>query len=378
MENAASPFWCRAMKSPDAFQHEQQQLGKLWTFLGFETEIPAVNDWFRATLGDKSIFVQRFETGLRAFENRCAHRFYPLRTEEKGNGPIVCGFHHWRYNAEGLALGIPVCQEMFDKTPREMDARLPQVELAQCGNMIFGRFPGGPSGSLQEWLGDAFDILAVIANVDERHTHITSEVQANWKLMMGITLDDYHLVAVHPSTFGKKGYLGRDYTRYFRLGSHSAYLADAGSETPESMAAACREKRYVPTAYRIFQIFPTLVVSHVKAVNYLGEAYWFVLVQHLIPLAHDRTRSVTRLFPFPQTAPAGFLRREARKHAKFWFRLVFAHYTRKVHREDNEACEKLQSVIQQADGEPRLAFHETRIGWFEEEYTRFVGNPAAP
>ena len=378
MGKTASPFWCRAMKSPDAFLEEQEKLGQLWTFLGFETEIPAVNDWFRATLGGKSIFVQRFETGLGAFENRCAHRFFPLRTEDKGNGPIVCGYHHWRYNAEGLALGIPACQDMFDKTPREMDARLPPVELAQCGRMIFGRFPGGPDISLDDWLGDAAGIIAYISGMEGSHTHIVNDVNANWKLMMGISLDDYHLVAVHPTTFGKNGYLGKDHTRYFRLGAHSAYFAGVGEEALGTMLAECRENRYFPKRYRIFQIFPTLIVSHVRAVDYLGDDYWFVLIQHLTPLAHDKTRSVTRIFPFRHEKPAGFLRKEARKHATFWLRLLFARYARMVHKEDNEACEKLQSVIQQADGDPRLAFHETRIAWFEEEYTRFVGNPAAP
>ena len=97
-------------------------------------------DWFRATLGRRGVFVQRFGEELRGFENVCVHRFFPLRVENKGNGPIRCGFHHWQYNKDGLAVGIPKCKELFGITPRELGARLRTIDVAVCGSLIFGRF----------------------------------------------------------------------------------------------------------------------------------------------------------------------------------------------------------------------------------------------
>jgi len=122
------------------FKREQERLSRFWTLLGITEDVANDGDWFCATLGGRSIFVQRFGPAIKAFENRCAHRFYPLRTAKKGNGPIVCGFHHWRYDQDGRAIGIPMCQEMFGTTPRELDARLNPVEVAVCGSLIFGRF----------------------------------------------------------------------------------------------------------------------------------------------------------------------------------------------------------------------------------------------
>jgi len=72
---------------------------------------------------------------LRGFENVCAHRFYPLRTKDKGNGPIRCGFHHWQNSKDGLAVGIPKCQELYGVSPRELDARLKPVEIAIYGSL---------------------------------------------------------------------------------------------------------------------------------------------------------------------------------------------------------------------------------------------------
>src|SRR5262249_36970816 len=124
LESPAGPLWARGSADPAFFEQEQTQLGKLWTLLGLTTDIPRDGDWFRASLGGRSVFVQRFGDTLRGFENVCMHRFYPLRIADKGNGPIRCGFHHWQYNKDGLAVGIPKCQEMFGVTPRELNARL--------------------------------------------------------------------------------------------------------------------------------------------------------------------------------------------------------------------------------------------------------------
>jgi phenylpropionate dioxygenase-like ring-hydroxylating dioxygenase large terminal subunit len=86
------PIWARALADPASFEHEQMRLGRTWTMLGVVTDVANDGDWFRTVLGGRSIFVQRFGNDLRAFENVCAHRFYPLRTKDKGNGPIRCGF----------------------------------------------------------------------------------------------------------------------------------------------------------------------------------------------------------------------------------------------------------------------------------------------
>ncbi|MGH7880046.1 MAG: Rieske 2Fe-2S domain-containing protein, partial [Candidatus Binataceae bacterium] len=154
------PSWANALTDPEAFVREQNQLAYVWTVLGLTTDIPHDGDWFRSMLGGRSVFVQRFGDELRGFENRCAHRFYPLRTADMGNGAIRCGFHHWQYNKDGLALGIPQCQELFGVTPRELNARLTRIDIATCGILIFGRFAAaGATDTLEQYLGDGYSIL---------------------------------------------------------------------------------------------------------------------------------------------------------------------------------------------------------------------------
>src|SRR5579862_2701240 len=121
---AGQSAWARSLADDRDFEFEQSRLGHVWTLLGTTQDVARDGDWFRATLGGRSVIVQRFGDALKGFENRCAHRFFPLRITDKGNGPLICGFHHWRYNQNGEAIGIPICADVFGVTPRELGARL--------------------------------------------------------------------------------------------------------------------------------------------------------------------------------------------------------------------------------------------------------------
>ncbi|MFN3659321.1 MAG: RHO alpha subunit C-terminal catalytic domain-containing protein [Pseudolabrys sp.] len=188
------------------------------------------------------------------------------------------------------------------------------------------------------------------------------------------SLDDYHLVAVHPSTFGKFGYLPPQDVRYYRFGAHSAYFHGADERALAAMAQACREGSYRPPDYRIFQFFPNLVAVHFEAAR-----NWFVLVQQYVPLAHDRTllRSWYMQAPFePHHGSAGhnFLRRVVAP----WLPLILPIYMRRITGEDNVVCERIQEVAHQVDGAPILGRHEERIGWFEETYAEAMGTLERP
>src|SRR5437868_3391671 len=75
--------WARSLTDPVEFRREQDRLAHVWTFLGLTRDVANDGDWFRASLATRSVFVQRFGDEIRGFENRCAHRGYPLRNADK-------------------------------------------------------------------------------------------------------------------------------------------------------------------------------------------------------------------------------------------------------------------------------------------------------
>jgi nitrite reductase/ring-hydroxylating ferredoxin subunit len=214
--------WPETLFDEAAFRREQTQLARVWTFLGHTWDVAKDGDWFRATIATRSVFVQRFGDELRGFENRCVHRSYPLRTKDKGNGAIRCGFHHWRYDADGRAVEIPQCEQLFGTTPQEMGARLNRVQIATCGALIFGRFQAlGDNETLEDYLGEAFPIFQAMWPPAVKPQFLTGPVKANWRLCFQIAVEDYHVVAVHKGMFGKDGY------RLFPLEPAQRFLHDA-------------------------------------------------------------------------------------------------------------------------------------------------------
>lgn len=359
--------WINAIISDDAFHREQSQLEHIWTFLGLAQDAPGDNDWFRAQLATRSVFVQRFGKELVGFENRCAHRFYPLRTADRGNGPIVCGFHHWRYNKQGQAVGIPMCPELFGKAPRELGANLDRVEIATCGNFIFGRFPSAQTKeTLEAFLGPSFSILEALSKHSKPPQFLTRTVQANWRLCYHISLEDYHTVAVHPSTFGKIGYLKRESIGYFRFGSHSSYFTNSDPDAITKMADECRAGTWSSANYRVFHIFPNLAVSHFNSDGH----YWHILVLQYVPEANNRSVMRAWIYPAPVAAPFTALERWTRPLTNLFRRFAVRHYAMKVLQEDNEVCEQLQLAAGQVNSAPILGALEERIQWFEESYVK--------
>jgi len=307
MNDLALPAdWARTLVDPAAFAREQATLAHVWTFLGITSDVARDGDWFRGSLATRSVFVQRVGTELRGFENVCAHRFHPVRTAERGTGPIVCGFHHWRYDNEGRALGIPVCEEAFGVVSRALDARLNPIEIAVCGTLVFGRFPASHAReSLEEFLSEGFPILAALSQMPVAPLSFERPIEANWRLSLHISLDDYHSPAVHPESFGRSGYLHRPDITYARFGLHNAYIYDKGEDVFARLVAACRDGTARSSCYTILQVMPNLLLAQSQTD---GSRYACAL-HHYVPVAHNRTLLRMWTYPTPFAIDEGWLGR---------------------------------------------------------------------
>lgn len=430
MDEQQRGAWARSCREPEAFAEEQACFQPIWTLLCLSTDIPNDNDWVRCSLGGRSVFVQRFGATIRGFENICRHRFYPIRTQAKGSGLVRCGFHHWVYNQEGQAVGIPQCKKLFGVTPRELDARLEEIEIASCGFLIFGRFrrtkspaahpaadtaadpladptdptaaaaassasagssspdPGSGAGesppespqdssqeSLREYLAEAWPILEAICQGSRGPHTACSAVKANWKLLYELTLEEYHLFAVHPGTFrmlfsvdpahfGKAGYLKPEHAHYPRFGRHSGFFFKGKPGDLQAMAEGCQAGTYRPGGYRILQIFPNLLVNHYQVLQ-----SWYVSITQYVPEAQDRTMVRSWYFqaPFP-CADNSLLRRVVRLLTEPWLPFFVGPSLRRLTGEDHAICETLQPIAEWNTAPPLLGGEEQRIAWFREAY----------
>ena len=373
------PKWAAALTDHDAFQQEQARLGRIWTFLGLATDVAKDGDWFTAQLGGRSVFVQRFGDKLKGFENRCAHRFYPLRTKDKGNGPIKCGFHHWGYDEDGRAVDVPRCKDLFGVTPKELNARIAPIEVATCGSLVFGRFQHPRANeTLHQFLGEAVPIIETMCTLTRQPRTVTLDIEANWKLCYHISLDDYHSPAVHPSTFGMGGYLKRSALRYFRFGMHNAFFPGADENGLQSMIQQCQDGTYRPVRYRIFQIFPNLLIALFRGQYMFAKrqvpTHWYVNVQQYVPIAPGRSFLRSWYYRAPFKEDRGALNRLYVSLSEPVRKQVLEYNIRKLHAEDNHVVERLQKFASQQGGWPRVGYAEERIKWFEEAYANAMAD----
>lgn len=379
------------MRDSEAFVSEQAALGRVWTLLGLTTDIPKDNDWIRCTLGGASVFVQRFGSTIRGFENVCRHRFYPIRTEAKGSGVIRCAFHHWVYNQDGKAVGIPQCKKLFGVSPKELGARLREVEIATCGVLMFGRFPrqqptesepateadtsiSGQDESLEAYLGQAWPILQSFCRPGIRPAFTSSDVKANWKLLYEITLEEYHAVAVHPTSFGKDGYLDPDEAYYPRFEPHSGFFHKGSSGDLMAMGRSCGTGDYRPDGYRVLNIFPNFLINHYQ-VLYI----WYISLTQYIPIAVDLTIVRSWYYQAPFTGPnASWPRLLFWKWTDLWLTFFVGIYLKRITNEDHAICEAMHAPAGSNMEAPLLGLEEQRIAWFKEAYGEALAQANRP
>lgn len=61
----------------------------------------------RRLLGEEVVLWRGADGRLAAFENRCAHRAFPLSHGTVHGGRLVCGYHGCTYDLDGNCIGIP-------------------------------------------------------------------------------------------------------------------------------------------------------------------------------------------------------------------------------------------------------------------------------
>ncbi len=143
------------------------------------------------TLLERSIVFFRTESGeLRALQNRCLHRSYPLSESIVGGDTLTCSYHGICYSAEGVVVRIP----------SQANAPVPKRQLK--------RYPVEERGPLVFiWMGDGepdderFPDLPQLGNPEFRVIHGFFELAGSYLFMLENLYDLTHFVFLHRQTF---------------------------------------------------------------------------------------------------------------------------------------------------------------------------------
>lgn len=175
-----------------------------WIAVGFSNQLVNQNDYFLTHIGNKEIIVQKFKDRISAFTNVCSHRHSAIHLSETGCRPLQCPYHGWAYNDQGVPKGIPLGKSCFGAVDQEKH-RLQPWRVEVCGHLIF--LAGlGCKVTLAEWLGGDFErVRRYTEGMEKKILHYRKDIASNWKFLIQNSQEIYHIVDVHPKTFGKGG-----------------------------------------------------------------------------------------------------------------------------------------------------------------------------
>lgn len=175
-----------------------------WHLVASKSQMPNDGDFLTQQLFGKEILLRNCGGCYRAFENICSHRHCLLTNETLGHAPTIrCQYHHWEYNNEGRIKNIPEAK-CFRPWDRE-NSRLKSFRLEECGDLLFVSF-NEQAPPLREWLAPFYSETEDSFSTPEwRHRFLWEfDCECNWKVPAENTLESYHLIALHPVTFGGK------------------------------------------------------------------------------------------------------------------------------------------------------------------------------
>lgn len=286
-----------AYTSQEWFDREMAEIfSKTWQFAGFVEDVAEPGDYITVQAGLNSILVVKGrDQRLRAFHNLCRHRGTRLlRATGKSQKAITCPYHDWTYSLNGELINVPEEAQEFPNLDKKC-LSLHEAKVDTWLGMIWVH-PDPKAESLLHWMGGAetqigpHRVEEMVEYVEGRTDHV---IEANWKIVVENYIDVYHLSHLHSETLymydhqrAEFGFVGPHYVFYEPLSQQFADNLEKMSTLPlcDHFTQENPVGAYVP------MLFPNLGIG-------ASEASWSIF--HIIPLAPDRCRVITRTRVMP-------------------------------------------------------------------------------
>lgn len=294
-----SPY---AALSPDYYHDaeickaEQTDLfARAWIFAGMTDDLSVADDYFLTSIADREVVVRNCQGTLRAFVNVCSHRQSRIHVQSRGNSRMVCPYHGWAYDDDGVPIGIPQAENFPEVCANRQLFALQQLELECVGKFIFVRLQHG-GAALQDFLGDAWAFLSVLsAGLDRRLDDLETVFDANWKIVVENAVESYHVPVVHSGTFSSSSQFStRDEDvsdQQFDVAGHSQRVALADPDWLrrwKSFAQSLGRWPFEFDRYTHQSVFPNFTVT--SSMGYVLH------VQRFVPDGVGKTRLNSRIY----------------------------------------------------------------------------------
>jgi phenylpropionate dioxygenase-like ring-hydroxylating dioxygenase large terminal subunit len=194
-----------ALVEPQILELERRRIfDRCWIYVGHESEVRAPGDFRTRTVCGRPVILTRdSKNAVRVFLNTCRHRGSMVCREAEGNAQrYTCFYHGWTYDRDGALYAVPgqsAYPPGFDK--KEFPLKEPP-KVASYGGFVFLNFDAAAQ-PLEDHLAGAKEYIDLVLDqspsgrMEVIHGTQEYDIQANWKLLVENSFDDYHLLTTH-------------------------------------------------------------------------------------------------------------------------------------------------------------------------------------
>lgn len=352
--------------SQENFDREMERIYcDSWSFAGFLSDIPHHNDYFLEHIGGKEVIIQNLNGSIRAFSNVCPHRFSAIHAAPSGNRSLVCPYHLWSFDQEGMARVPAMADASCLKVVDQSKLRLERWTVQTVGNLIYVCLNPDVQ-PLENFLGPAWKWIEEISNArGHEFEPFEAEIKANWKIIINNTVEFYHAYSVHPQTF--RPLIEAPLEPIVRLPSASPHIHYA-MPLKEDMGASRRLDRMLKRVlnipgqikadcYEHVYSFPNLTIGHVN-----GRCFSFF---RYTPVSPTRTRLKVRMWMPPAHEAS-----ETVNELCVQYEASTRPFIKTISDEDQSICEMVQRGVASRPKGAMQNFidNESLVGRFQSDY----------
>lgn len=343
--------------SNETFQKEKQSFQNLWLFACFKQDLKNEGDYVLKKFPFGEVIIRNFGEKIKAFFNICPHRFSRIFSESSGNSILECPYHGWRFNESGNPSVIPHKKDCFGNEFDLEKASLKFLDIDYCGEFVFLRaHKNQHSITLEDFLGiDYSTLLKISSFLSTRIDTHEYSFKANWKLVIENSLEEYHLLKVHPETLAQILSNNIKYELNPYSSSSTISLQEKNSNKLQKI------KKFFTNSleqadYKHTFIFPNLAIATTEGFSFFIQEAW--------PLSAEETKYISHGFlPNFQTSCSPIIQQQITEQYK--------NTNRKVFYEDLSICDGIQIALKTvANYEGILGKREERIHHFQSLYLK--------
>ena len=190
---------------PEILKLEKKRVfNTCWIYAGHDSEVSSPGDFVTRTVAGRPVIMTRdSKSGMRLFLNTCRHRGAQVCRERSGNTRrFYCFYHGWSYDNDGALVAVPGDDAYPDSFDRSELGLMQVPRFEQYKGFWFVCFDRS-APSLDTYLSGAKEYIDLVVDQSQsQEMEIVTgvqeyDVEANWKLLVENSFDDYHLHSTH-------------------------------------------------------------------------------------------------------------------------------------------------------------------------------------